>query len=611
MKLHQLLIGLLITLYTLLFSQNIAERVAGSPFPVSQIPDTLYLIDDYAFSEGKLFTLQTLQGFLAKTKPIIYRDRGAGHSIWLEDLIANYEIFVDSSYKKDFPGIITHFINEVEGYILCNLNDNSSNSAISLCGLMNAIAVTPDNVELMDSLNIPEIMDVREKDEAWVLNNYDSLLSTQIITYQKENKNLFLGDYSIFAKAFHFFDDLNNSLTETAFERMDNGSSLFGWGNDEINTVSMASSNSIHVHPADWAINLSTLSNLSVELEQKNDTENIDTSENVHTVCFVMTDGDNIQWVLNDFATSQNWYGSTSRGELNMGWTISPSLSELAPSVLKYLYQNVANNSSGRDYFIAGPSGLGYIYPDKFPALDSSALLLNRFMDKADLNIVNIIGHDSSHKYLEPYLQQSNIDAIFYYDYSNYSGLNGDIFWINGKPVIGARYNFWEGFQSAASLADNLNTLPKRADSEQSYSLIPVHAWSTTVDNVLECVNMLDSNVVVVTPGQFIKRINKFLAPQSGIEEKSNIPGKTSLFQNYPNPFNSETTISFSLANSADVRLCIYDLQGKKIAQIANDTFSAGRHAIDWDAQNLSSGLYFYSLQNEINCKSRSMLLLK
>jgi hypothetical protein len=44
-----------------------------------------------------------------------------------------------------------------------------------------------------------------------------------------------------------------------------------------------------------------------------------------------LADGDNIQWLLNDFATSPNWYGSKRRGEMNLGWTVSPALSQLAP----------------------------------------------------------------------------------------------------------------------------------------------------------------------------------------------------------------------------------------------------------------------------------------
>lgn len=492
-------------------AQNIPHRVPGSPYPFSQIPDTLFIIDDNNFSEAERLTIEIMQGLLAKEKPLIYRDRGVGYSLWLEDWVNNYGIIADYSYVNDFRGILSHFKDKISGYILCNLHDNSSNTAISLCGPMKAIAVTPEHVNLMTDLNINLIYDVREKDENWVLSNYDSLLSTKIMIYQKEEKDLFLGDYSVFSNAFHFFDPISSDLTNTAMDRMDDNSILLGWGDNEHSTVSASSSKSIHVHPADWAANLTTLSNFNANLKQSTNSDTINDRDDVHTVCFVMSDGDNVQWTLGSFITSTKWYGSPNRGVVNLGWTVSPALCELAPTILNYFYQEAANLENAKDYFIAGPSGLGYIFPDKFPAIDSAAALLNRFMAKADLNIVNILGNNQSDKYLRPFLQQENIDALFYYDYSNYSGLAGEIKWINNKPAIGGRYNLWEGFNTPASLASKLNSLPKDSYSAGGYSLIPVHVWSNSVDDVITCANLLDSNVIVVTPDEFVKRIqNKF-----------------------------------------------------------------------------------------------------
>ena len=47
-----------------------------------------------------------------------------------------------------------------------------------------------------------------------------------------------------------------------------------------------------------------------------------------------MSDGDNIQWLLNWFITDRRWFGSNNRGQTSIGWTISPALSELAPTVM-------------------------------------------------------------------------------------------------------------------------------------------------------------------------------------------------------------------------------------------------------------------------------------
>ena len=91
--------------------------------------------------------------------------------------------------------------------------------------------------------------------------------------------------------------------------------------------------------------------------------------DSVHTVCFVMSDGDNIQWLLNWFITDIRWFGNNNRGQLDIGWTISPALSELAPTVMSKIYETSSNTAYGKDYFIAGPSGTGYIYPENFKDL--------------------------------------------------------------------------------------------------------------------------------------------------------------------------------------------------------------------------------------------------
>jgi hypothetical protein len=70
-----------------------------------------------------------------------------------------------------------------------------------------------------------------------------------------------------------------------------------------------------------------------------------------------MTDGDNVQWLLNDFAAPGGpWFGSPGRGSMPLGWTMSPAMGELAPSVLAALYRNA---TPGMDNFVAAPSGVG------------------------------------------------------------------------------------------------------------------------------------------------------------------------------------------------------------------------------------------------------------
>ncbi len=83
------------------------------------------------------------------------------------------------------------------------------------------------------------------------------------------------------------------------------------------------------------------------------------------------------------------------------------------------------------------------------------------------------------------------------------------------------------------------------------------------------------------------------------------------LNQNYPNPFNPATTIQYSLAQSSDVELKVYDMLGREVATLVNDQQNAGQHSVKFNASNLSSGVYFYRLTAGQKSRIRKMTLIK
>ncbi len=68
------------------------------------------------------------------------------------------------------------------------------------------------------------------------------------------------------------------------------------------------------------------------------------------------------------------------------------------------------------------------------------------------------------------------------------------------------------------------------------------------------------------------------------------------LHQSYPNPFNPKTTIAYYIPEASDVKLVVYDLLGRKIAELVNESEQAGLHEAEWDASGLASGVYFYKI---------------
>lgn len=88
-------------------------------------------------------------------------------------------------------------------------------------------------------------------------------------------------------------------------------------------------------------------------------------------------------------------------------------------------------------------------------------------------------------------------------------------------------------------------------------------------------------------------------------------PASFELKQNFPNPFNPTTTINYSLPNSSFVKLVVYNSIGQEIATLVNETIAAGNHSVEFDASNLSSGIYFYKLQAGSFVDTKKMILLK
>ncbi|WP_340105686.1 N-acetylmuramoyl-L-alanine amidase [Rhodohalobacter sp. 8-1] len=94
-------------------------------------------------------------------------------------------------------------------------------------------------------------------------------------------------------------------------------------------------------------------------------------------------------------------------------------------------------------------------------------------------------------------------------------------------------------------------------------------------------------------------------------EITSNLPTSYELSQNYPNPFNPSTVLSYSLPESSEVSLSVYNLTGQLIATIDEGTRQAGTHNINFDAGHLSSGVYIYRLSAGNTVLTKKMTLIK
>ena len=97
----------------------------------------------------------------------------------------------------------------------------------------------------------------------------------------------------------------------------------------------------------------------------------------------------------------------------------------------------------------------------------------------------------------------------------------------------------------------------------------------------------------------------------TGIDNERSLPEGFELEQNYPNPFNPQTTIEYTIARRTEVKLTVYNILGQEIAILIDEVLNQGVYSQLWDASNLTTGLYFYTLEAGGGKTTKKLLYLK
>ena len=252
--------------------------------------------------------------------------------------------------------------------------------------------------------------------------------------------------------------------------------------------------------------------------------ESSSTQEKIHrhTISFLMSDGDNIQWIMGPWSTSKSWYGNKNRGKVPMGWTLSPALVDLAPALVSRIHSIQTDN----DEFVAGPSGYGYIYPSTWPTSNRSSFArrTNRAMNTLGMRTVNLLGQNDDPpvcEEIQDFFDTSTPGLIYYPFGDGYAALKGQIWTCSDKPVLSARWSLWgtsndttKDMVGVHAMIEKLQGISNQTDpsSHESYSLIAVHAWSHTYDDVIQIASALDDEKFeVILPSEMLARLKLFV----------------------------------------------------------------------------------------------------
>ncbi|MGA2557496.1 MAG: hypothetical protein ABSG04_14615 [Verrucomicrobiota bacterium] len=399
----------------------------------------------------------------------------------------------------------------IKGYVLYRADtsagagggmDCSVNVATSVAGLLDGIMVEEKLEDQAKAHGLKLLLDAREKTEQWCFQIYQGQFTRRMLCLQDPRKPN-IRDLAIAQKAFTVF--ASEETTRAAAAWLEPLSPILGCGaGDEFVKTDLTTRQGSLQSSTDWCLDLPVLmagtGQLSLPKQKNPDPRTMDWSDGRSAVCFIDTDGDNVQWQEgNFFREGGSYWANPDRGKIPFGWSCCFSqLAQLCPEAIAYALATQSRNDSFIEW------GGGYYYPDRFglertnrwELLARQAERTWELMKKTNTRMIgfNFSRFDSpdARKACEVFAAQTDgLLAILAFQYYPYEGGAGKTFWVkdrNGEevPVISARYTIWEHAGSreragtparvARAIRDTVEKSP--ADQLPRYDWVIAHAWS-------------------------------------------------------------------------------------------------------------------------------------
>jgi hypothetical protein len=163
--------------------------------------------------------------------------------------------------------------------------------------------------------------------------------------------------------------------------------------------------------------------------------------------------------------------------------------------------------------------------------------------------------------------------------------------------------------------ATELNNLGFEVQRKSLYSEFEIVGFVTGSGTTTEPRNYFFTDSKIPN-GQYSYRLKQMdfdgaFSYSNEVEVEVDAPAEYALEQNYPNPFNPSTNINFSIAEASAVKLVVYNLLGQQVDLLIDEFREAGLHTVSFDASQLPSGAYFYSIETPLFKQTKKMLLSK
>ncbi|GCE20424.1 GxGYxYP domain-containing protein [Dictyobacter kobayashii] len=352
--------------------------------PAFQAPVQLTIYDLRGASRDELITATVAAGIVNRAQVQVYLITSDDDAFWLEQIFARIPQDWAASYgSAALIELLNMHLSDFKGLVIYNpALPDTINIATTMAGLQDAIIVSPAVAEaLLADSPLPVLDDLRRyawqtrlQAYQWARQHLQPQCSVHLLAGLDPGAFCGLRSFVVATRSFVYWLDSRKylpaagdklserSLLQQLLAFYAPGSVHMGWVIHEQSAVAMASAVGMAVVASDYVLNLEVWMACPVmpmpalpptKLRPHRPRKKI-------YVAFTMSDGDNLQYCQHRLRTIWN---DPARGTLPLGWTFPPLLPEAAPALAAYY----TSTATAYDELIAGPSGLGYIYPSCWP----------------------------------------------------------------------------------------------------------------------------------------------------------------------------------------------------------------------------------------------------
>ncbi len=511
---------------------------AGRFLPAFQPPRELMVYNVRRLDYDLQLSIATLVGLINRFQASVYLDWRENDLFWLREALGHIPSKTSTlTGEATLFDLLQTYRDRIEGYVIYDPKCiDSVNVATMIGSQRNGFVVSPTIADILlrreGSLSI--IDDMREYNWVsrpqvyrWALEHLFAHTTPGLVAGLSPKTAIGIRPYLAATKAFIYWlnpiDVLPRMslgwrserwLLKSILRACSPGTIHLGWFQQEGSGVTLTSSNAIPVVASDYFSNLEIWSGVTSERISPMPTyQNVQTPQRKVYVSFTMSEGDNLQYIQEHML---RLWRDPQRGTIPIGWPIALILEQAAPAMWDYY----VHTASANDEFIAGPSGLGYSYPSKWPhsRLASYLQQTGKAMQRMHLNLLEIL---DSNFWLHPLLafrtvtKGSGMVLInrklhwdFYRNLHSY-GLKGIL---SGGGIDQANWSHSGNipiFQNVG-MANSVNqavTMIRRATKGQRPYFINVYvlAWQMGPADLKEVAKELGSDYEIVTPGVLLR----------------------------------------------------------------------------------------------------------